>query len=71
MINPELSRRLAPLNDTDYFRKEGYDFYHQMVKAAEKAETWDKLPNKWKKAVEKAEKDSGVPWSKRKLHYGL
>ncbi len=45
-ISSELSRRLAPLNDTDYIYDKGLNFWMRLVKAAEKAETWEKLPKK-------------------------
>lgn len=57
MIPAKLSRRLAPLNDTNVFREKGYEFYRKMVRAAEKAKFFSKLPKTYRKAVLAAEKE--------------
>jgi len=69
-ISSELSRRLAPLNDTDYIYDKGLNFWMRLVKAAEKAETWEKLPKKWKSDVAKAKKYLWIPCSERKVQFG-
>jgi len=54
----KLCRRLAGLNDTEYMREKGLNFWFDLVEAAKKAVTFLKLPNEYKTAIINAEKEA-------------
>lgn len=53
----KLCRRLAGLNDTEYMRSKGLEFWFTLVQEAKKAVTFLKLPHKYKIAIINAEKE--------------